>query len=339
MIEIALATCDSERFLPALLDSLFAQTRQDFTILVSDDASRDGTPAVLDSYARRFPGRIRQLPSNAVRLGVIANFDRLLAHATGDYLFLCDHDDVWLPHKVDRSLAAMRALAAKHRPDTPLLVHSDLVVTGPALEVIHPSFFAYAGIDPRRNDFLRLLLANVVTGCTSVMNRALYRHARPIPREAMMYDHWIALVAAMSGAIAYVDEPLILYRQHAANAIGARPPRAASFAQRVHGTLVSREREWLLKRYSAQAAALIARFGAEMAPRDRLAAKTLADLWETPRLRRFARLRRCGLGLEGLVRTIALWIVVTRGTRPAGRRAPSAAMVGPEGFEPPTKPL
>lgn len=314
-IEIALATCDSELYLGELLDSLFSQTRQDFTILIADDASQDRTAAILKSYARRFPGRITQLPQNPVRLGVIANFDRLLAHSEADYVFLCDHDDVWLPDKIERTLAAMHALEAGCGPETPLLVHSDLIVTDPRLNVIGSSFFDYSGIDPRRNSPVHLLLANVVTGCASVINKSLCALARPIPAAAMMYDHWLALVAATTGSIAYVDAPTILYRQHGGNAIGAKRPRAVSFVQRAYGTLVSRERERLLRRYSAQAAILLARFGDRMRAADREAATVLARLWEMPRLSRYDALRRHGLGLHGLARNIALFIVVTRAAR------------------------
>jgi hypothetical protein len=130
-----------------------------------------------------------------------------------------------------------------------------------------------------------------------------------------MHDHWLALVAATTGAIAYVDDRTILYRQHGANAIGAHNPRTAALLQRVFGTLVSRERERVLKRYSRQAAVLLERLGDEMPPGQRAATETLAGLWEMPRLGRFLALRRCGLGLEGLVRNAALFIVVTRGVR------------------------
>jgi len=142
------------------------------------------------------------------------------------------------------------------------------------------------------------------------VNRALLERACPIPDGAMMYDHWLALVAVTTGAIAFVDAPTILYRQHGANAIGARP--RLTLLQRIWGTLVSDERERVLKRYSRQAALLLARFGDEMSPRHRAATETLARLWEMPRHRRFARLRQCGLGLRGLVRNVALFIVVTR---------------------------
>jgi glycosyltransferase involved in cell wall biosynthesis len=321
-IEVGLTTYNSEAYLPALLESLFAQTRQDFTLLVADDASTDGTEAIVHLYSKLHPGRIVKLPSDGRRRGVIANFDRVLAHAGADYVFLCDHDDVWLPHKIERSLEAMHALESENAAGVPLLVHTDLVVTGPELEILGESFFDYAGVDPRRNDPAQLLLANVATGCTTVINRALRLQARPIPEEAIMYDHWLALVAVTGGAMAFVDQPTVLYRQHGGNAIGAKPKRTRTMLHRVYGTLVSREREQVLKRYSRQAEVLLARFGEKMSPRDRAATETVARLWDMPRLRRFAALRRCGLGLEGLARNVALMIVVTRGKAGSAAGAP-----------------
>jgi glycosyltransferase involved in cell wall biosynthesis len=319
-IEVALATYNSEPFLEALLDSLFAQSRQDFTLVVADDDSSDSTPDIIATYSENYPGRIRVVPRDGRHRGVIGNFDRVLAHSSADYIFLCDHDDVWLPHKIERTLEAMHVLEARHGPEAPLLVHTDLVVTDAELRVINKSLIDYSGIDPRRSDPVRLLLANVVTGCTTLLNRALCLQARPIPGNAMMHDHWLALVAATTGAIGYVDERTILYRQHGGNTLGANGRRTAAFLQRAYGTLVSRERERVLKRYSRQAALLLERLGEDMSPHHRAAAETLARLWDMSRLGRFLALRRCGLGLEGLARNVALFIVVTRATRGSGVR-------------------
>lgn len=311
-IEVALATFNSEAFLAPLLDSLFAQTVQGFLILVSDDASDDATAAILVAYAEQHPGRIRLLPAEGRRRGVVANFDRLLAHATADYVFLCDHDDVWLPHKIERSLQTMRAVEARHGPDTPLLIHTDLIVTGADLQVLGNSFFEYTGGGPPRHGLLQLLLANVVTGCTVVINRALCRAARPIPVQAMMHDHWLALVALATGAIEYVPEATILCRQHGGNVIGARPAPASWLLDRIYGTLISRDRERIMKRYSRQAMVLLARFAEAFSPRDRAAVETLVGVWDMPRFKRYTYLRRCGLGLSGVLRNLALFVVVTR---------------------------
>ena len=311
-VEVALATYNSEPFLSALLDSLFAQTNQAFTLIVSDDRSTDATLEILDRYASLHPGRIRLLPHHDEPLGPLGNFARLLDHATGDYLLLCDHDDVWLPNKIALSVESIQALEAEHRTNTPLLVHTDLIVAGPDLEVISPSLIRYAHIDPARNDLISLLTANVATGCATIVNRSLYERARPVPREAMMHDHWLALVAAALGAIAYVDQPTILYRQHGGNAIGAQKPGTATLIHRIRQTVFSDVRRRVMLRYSRNAAALLSRFGAEMRPHHRRATETLANLWSSSRWRRFALLRRSGLGMRGFVRNAALLVVVTR---------------------------
>ena len=313
-VEVALATHNSERFLAALLDSLFAQTDQQFIILVSDDGSSDRTLDILESYGRRLPERIRLLPPPDRPLGAIGNFSRLLEHASGDYLLLCDHDDVWLPNKIAVSLRAIRELEALHPSLVPLLVHSDLAVVGPTLDVLSRSFFQYCKIDPRRKDLTSLLTANVATGCASIINRALYERARPIPPEAMMHDHWLALFAAALGAISFIDEATILYRQHGSNAIGVQKG-GGPLRKRVAATLFSDDRYKMMVRYSRQALALLRRCGDEMDADERRTTEALAKLWSVSRWRRLSLLRTSGLRLHGIIRNVALLIVVFRGAR------------------------
>lgn len=315
-VEVALATYNSARFLPELLDSLFAQSVQDFTLVIADDGSVDETGEILKRYCVDYPGRVRIIERGTRRLGPSGNFSRLLDNATADYVMLCDHDDVWMPNKISISLARMLEMEARNPPGTPLLVHTDLVIVDEHLEVIHPSFFRYSRIQPKVNHLTRLLMSNVATGCTTIVNRALYERARPVPADAMMHDHWLALVAAALGSIECMDEPTILYRLHGGNAIGVRRPTASSAMERVYQTLLSGERYGAILRYSRQAAALFARFGDEMTEPERQATEALATISTTPRWRRFSRLRRSGLGLKGLVRNIALLIVVTRGAAP-----------------------
>jgi glycosyltransferase involved in cell wall biosynthesis len=311
-LEIGLATFESGPFLAELLDSLFAQSEQDFTLLVADDGSGDATVAILEHYAARHPGRIRIVARDRQPLGALGNFARLIDHARADYLMLCDHDDVWLPDKIALTLERMQALERVHGGATPLLVHTDLKVVDAELREIAPSLFRYSGIDPTRNDLRSLLTANVATGCTLLANRALYERARPVAPEAMMHDHWLALVAAALGRISCIATPTILYRQHGGNAIGAHSGGAVSLLERVRLTLFSNDRQRVMRRYSRQAAALLARYAEEMRADDRHAVETLATIWTVRPWRRFARLRRSGLGLRGFVRNAALFVVVTR---------------------------
>lgn len=173
--------------------------------------------------------------------------------------------------------------------------------------------FRYQNLDPARNDVVSLLTTNVATGCTMVVNRALYERARPVPPEAVMHDHWLALVAATLGTIACIDEPTILYRQHGGNVVGAKRSGARPLIERACQTLLSDDRQLMIRRYSRQAAVLLQRYGSEMRADAHRAATTLAEIWSLSRWRRFARLRRNGLGLLGFVRNVGLLIVVSRG--------------------------
>ncbi|MBU3951926.1 MAG: hypothetical protein KJ658_07270, partial [Proteobacteria bacterium] len=105
----------------------------------------------------------------------------------------------------------------------PVLVHSDAEVVDTHLNTVCPSFMAYQGICHNRvNPLNNLLVQNFVTGCTLMVNRKLLELAYPVPEAALMHDWWLALCAAVSGRIEFADRPLIRYRQHRNNQVGAK---------------------------------------------------------------------------------------------------------------------
>jgi glycosyltransferase involved in cell wall biosynthesis len=222
-VVIVLATYNGAPWLEAQVRSLQAQDHAGWRLLVRDDGSSDGTPALLERLAREEP-RLTVLGAPG-RLGVIANFGALLeaARAAGaDYVFPCDQDDEWRPDKLSRALAEMARLEARHGRGAPLLVHSDLEVVDEALRPLHPSFLAFQGLRHEGRDPLRVLLVqNFVTGCASLLNRALLELALPVPAGCIMHDWWVAQCAAARGAIGFLPEAAVRYRQHAANQVGA----------------------------------------------------------------------------------------------------------------------
>lgn len=310
-LEILLATYNSARYLPEQLDSLLAQTFSDFTILVADDGSKDNTSLILSQYQQRFPGRIRILEFGSNAGGASANFSRLLDRCTAEYIMFCDHDDVWLPNKVALSLDRMRSMESERGKELPLLVHTDLVVVGPGLERLNSSFWRFAKIDPARDTLGQLLIQNVVTGCTMLMNRALCERARPIPVQAVMHDYWCALVAALSGHIEYIEEGTILYRQHGSNLFGAVEWSVPNIVRRTKQTLFSDKILSGVVGKSLQAGILLARYGDAMTDKQRKAAAALACLWSKPRLARFFGLLRRGVVVNGFLRNAALFVTVT----------------------------
>lgn len=266
MVDVLLATYNGAKYLESQLDSILAQTHQNFRLLVSDDGSLDATPAILERYRARFGERLVLVPNPAPGQGVVRNFENLMAASLQDGLAawaaFADQDDVWLPRKMELSLDAM-LLAERSHAGMPCLVHSDLTVVDAELRVISDSFAKYQRMDSHQCSPLSLLSVNQVTGCTMMVNRALLQMALPLPPETIMHDWWCALVSGSGGRV-FLDAPLILYRQHGANQLGAKDRSLKTRLQRlfVNGRGVFRRVRELGRATELQAQALRKRLGA-----------------------------------------------------------------------------
>lgn len=220
---ILLATYNGTRFLPQLLTSLQQQTAADFSVLMQDDGSSDGTPSLLAQTAAS-DNHFSLAAESGQHFGSKGNFISLLRQCQdSSYIALCDQDDEWEPHRLSRCLSAMREAEAQYGADTPLLVHSDARLVDENGATLQESFFRHQGWDPAAVTLSRLLVQNNVTGCTLLMNESLRRLIAQYadPKTMHMHDWFIALTAAAFGHIIFVDEPLVRYRQHGVNVVGA----------------------------------------------------------------------------------------------------------------------
>lgn len=218
-VAILLATYNSQEHLTDLLKSLEKQSFQDFALYVHDDGSNDETVAMLNNYSNTTGMEIHILtypPTGSAK----ANFVSMLHFIDEPYMMFCDHDDVWLDDKIEKSLEMIKSI---EEDDLPALIFTDLRVVDELLNTISDSFMKYSGLSPNRTKLENLLLENVAPGCTMMANKRLYSIARELkhPDNIMMHDHWMMLVASCVGKIGYIGEPLILYRQHSDNSIGA----------------------------------------------------------------------------------------------------------------------
>ncbi len=257
LVEVLLATYNGERFLREQIESILAQDYGRLCVLARDDGSKDGTRAILEEYVERDPQRFRMLGAGEATGSAKGNFVRLMQASTAPYVCFADQDDVWRTWKLSLQMAKMREMEAKHGPETPLLVFSDLEIVNDRLETLHGSFWKHQRITPERIGQLnRLLTQNVVTGCTALMNRPLVEAGMLMPGESFMHDWWIALMAAVFGAGAFLPQPTVLYRQHGANVLGAvehaRPNLIPKW--RWH---VMRKRQWDVSERQARAVSRI----------------------------------------------------------------------------------
>lgn len=221
MVQILMAVYNGEEYLCEQVDSLLSQTFGDWELLVSDDASSDGSLAILQEYARR-DERIHVVLEGEHYGSAKRHFMALLRLADAPYVMTCDQDDVWDPDKIEVTLRAMRD-AEEGKGERPLLVCTDLRVVDGALREISPSFLVYSGMDASTPSFGYFLASCLVTGCTMMVNRhllgLLQRPARD--ESVIMHDWWASLIAAAFGEVIHLDRATIAYRQHGDNSVGA----------------------------------------------------------------------------------------------------------------------
>ncbi len=228
-ITVLLATYNGSKYVRQMIDSVLAQDFEDFHLVLSDDSSKDETPQILDEYAAMHPGKVTHYRSGQ-RFGNAQNHFMHLLEKFHDtpYIMFCDQDDYWHPDNISKTLQKMQET---EKPDLPVLVHTDLRVVDGVLQEMDPSFIHFSKLQGERLQLNQLLVQNVVTGCTVMMNRALAELACSHMPEGpiLMHDWWLALIAAAMGAAAYLPEATIDYRQHGNNTVGAKNTRSASY--------------------------------------------------------------------------------------------------------------
>lgn len=135
LLDIVLATYKGEKYIDALLASLVKQSFTNWRLIVRDDNSSDSTVRKLEFFKNTVKQEVVILTSDS-RMGIKSNFSALLEYSTAPYVMLADQDDVWLPHKIAISIAAIQKMDATK----PALVHTDLIVVDKDLNTISNSF-------------------------------------------------------------------------------------------------------------------------------------------------------------------------------------------------------
>jgi glycosyltransferase involved in cell wall biosynthesis len=224
-VSVALCSRNGAAYIETQLRSILAQTLLPGEIIVSDDASSDGTRDIVRAIAAEAAGRLRvALIENERPLGVTGNFEQAVRACGGELIALCDQDDVWHPDRLARLVPLFVA------DDDLLLAFGDarlVDATGADLgrglfESLELGALERAQV-ARGDAFRAFTRRNLATGATVLLHRRLLDYALPFPPQ-WVHDEWLAIIAAGVGKVTLVEEPLVDYRQHGANEIGVEAP-------------------------------------------------------------------------------------------------------------------
>lgn len=302
-IVVLLATCNGAAHLRPQLESLRNQLRRPTRLIVSDDGSRDDTPAILADFAASDPGFAVEILEGP-RRGGAQNFLQLLrAVPQGtDFVALSDQDDVWLPDKIARGVRLLSRLPA----DRPALLGGRSYICDADLHNQRMSSL------PRRSpSFCHALVQNFAGGNTMMLNSAgidLVRDAAAEAGRVVVHDWWIyQVISGVGGAVIFDEVPLLLYRQHGGNQIGANAGLSAKL-RRMRWMLGGRFRRWNAINLAALRAS-----SHRFTPENRAIIADFARLQRSGLWDRLTILRRLGLYRQGLEGTLALWLAAVLG--------------------------
>ncbi len=200
-ISVCIPTYNGEKYIQKQLESILSQLGEEDEIIISDDSSTDRTVEIIKSTA---DSRI-QIIENCTFKSPTFNLENALTRAKGDFIFLSDQDDIWYPDKIKKALEKLTSFD---------MVVCNGVIIDQDENMIHPSYFEWKGSRP---GFLKNLAHSSYLGCSLAFNRKILNRALPFPKQIIIHDLWLGLIAESTGRVIFIEEPLFSYRRHASN--------------------------------------------------------------------------------------------------------------------------
>lgn len=199
-VSIAMCTYNGSKFIAEQLESIINQTYRNLEILVVDDGSIDETVTICHSFQ---DCRIK-IWTNERNLGYTKNFEKAISLCSGEYICLCDQDDVWDLKKVETLVDEIG--------QNILIYHDSDFIDENGGHLKEPSMAErYHMYDGKSS--LPFLLFNCISGHASMFSRELVKYLLPFDGR-FFHDWWLAYVASNLGQIKFLNLILVHYRQH-----------------------------------------------------------------------------------------------------------------------------
>jgi glycosyltransferase involved in cell wall biosynthesis len=201
-ISICMTTYNGEKYIHKQVSSILAQIKKDDEIVVCDDRSSDLTVNILSSFQDE---RIK-IVVNDENLGFSRNFSKCISLAQGDIIFLSDHDDIWLPDKVEKYLKIFQ------EKDEVVSIMSNMEIIDENGLVTNSRFLDLkSGYSNRVWRVVKNFVKSTYYGCSIAFRKELTTKVLPLPFH---FDTWIGLVSDIYGSCYHLDEVTMQYRRH-----------------------------------------------------------------------------------------------------------------------------
>lgn len=214
MISVCMTTYNGEKYISEQILSILQQLGENDEIVISDDSSSDQTIEIIENFK---DNRIILLKENNYR-SPIFNLENALKHAKGDFIFLADQDDIWLPNKICETL--------KHINENNVVM-TDALLVDEYLNVLSPTLDTWRIYKP---GFIRNLYRYRYLGCCMAFHKKKLKQILPFPKNIQAHDVWIGLLAELYGGLKYLPIQLIKYRRHGNNYSGVSTKSKRSVA-------------------------------------------------------------------------------------------------------------
>ncbi len=202
LVSVVLCAYNGAPYISEQLDSILSQTYANIEVIVIDDCSSDNTVAILEEYSRL--GKIK-LYLNSENKGVNWNFYYGLSLASGCYIAPSDQDDIWLPTKIEMLVNNIGGST---------LIYCDSYISDSYAKKFY-DLVSERSHFLEGNDVLNILMLNCVAGHAMLFDRRLLDFFEtPSRGNGIYYDHWLTFMAMCIGSIAYIKEPLVIFRRH-----------------------------------------------------------------------------------------------------------------------------
>jgi glycosyltransferase involved in cell wall biosynthesis len=232
-LSVAFIVYNGSNYMEQQLNSILNQTVKVHEIVVCEDNSTDNTREILEKYNKANPGLFKIL-HNTQNLGSNKNAEKAIQHCNGDIVFLSDHDDEWLPNKVERTLQYFEQnpkMNGVFSNGYLMNAHSEVDPQNALWDSMSFPFEQLKNKPAILREYIHIN-ENCATGAAMAFKRNLAFLDQPFPSiKFLIHDRWISMNLSIENSLGFIEDKLIKYRLHPKQETGGKKSEMQKYIQ------------------------------------------------------------------------------------------------------------